>query len=254
MSTNLSEVLSVLSEAHSAVQIVPELRTKIADLEFIGKGNADRINAQEQTLAARDYTIGELQARIHALEVARDQATFREAEANDKFTHAMHTLDAIMGRARDFKQALEPEPVPVQHETVSNVEVDPSERATSSPLPVTSPLPVSQSTLGATPAIDTTPPDGSGDSIRPTMPSPAPSGGGSTQNDTSHVEVSSSPLSSSPAGSTSATASSTSSSTETTSKPIRELNSDDFYAGRADRSYDFAEHKWIYTPKTANVA
>lgn len=116
--SNIHEILATLSEAKQAVDAQPQLERRIHELS--------------ETLANRERHVGNLEATIHELreelaalntklagvEAARDEAMFRELEAEDKAEKALSVVRRVLGEAREYVEAVTPAPEPVKEPEV----------------------------------------------------------------------------------------------------------------------------------------
>jgi hypothetical protein len=172
MSTvNLSDLMRELQAGEEARMQVPALTSQISDLTR--RLDQSQRHSQELETSIIDYkrTIDGLNAKVRSLEVERDDAGFRELEAQERIATMLnalrgfrHDIDETVDRVDPPKPA-EPAPQPVSDAGVSapvnpapqNIPItDHGDQSASSPTPTSTPIPSGQDQpVASAPAMDT---------------------------------------------------------------------------------------------------
>lgn len=146
--TDIHGILASINEAKQALDRQPELEGRIRELEHTLAERERHNQSLELTIAELRSEASELNSKLRAAEVARDEAAFRELEAEDKADKALSVVRKVLGEAQQYVEAVEPvsapepvnqsapEPDPFVESTVSQ-----SETVEYSPAPIMVPAP-----------------------------------------------------------------------------------------------------------------
>ena len=170
MSPNIGNFVHDLVEMARATEELPRVREELAKTEFLTKSQGDTIHRLESKSHDLELEIETLRANIRSLVCERDDASFRELEAQDKVLAWERLVGGFQSEVGSLKQAyekMETTPIPL-------------------PLPVTSAIP----DLNATESGATA--EAKGESAFSPLPQ-APSSLGALENPILHVTSSASP-------------------------------------------------------------
>lgn len=112
--TNIHDILATLGEAKQALDAQPHLEGRIRELEN-NLSERERHNAElELTIHNLRDELSALNTKLAGVEAARDEAMFRELEAEDKAEKALSVVRKVLGEAQDYVAAVTPQPEPVK--------------------------------------------------------------------------------------------------------------------------------------------
>lgn len=158
-SHNVNNFVSDLVMMAQAMERVPQLEKEITRQEnvIIDKDNIIAM-IQLDLEQARSYS-AKLEAKVHDLEVAKDQAETMFLEADDRFNRTLDFVKTAFGSAGALIQAVEPVKVEAKPEPIAPIahsEPD-TTQGQSEPDPTSSALPGVIATIEPVTALDTAP-------------------------------------------------------------------------------------------------
>lgn len=116
MSTlNITDLLRELQAGEEARAKIPQLESTVAEYRKLSDDWAKHNQALELSILGYKSTISDLTTKVARLEVERDDAGFRELEAQDKLTQMLDTMrdvGGMLGATIDRVSPPAPEPMP----------------------------------------------------------------------------------------------------------------------------------------------
>lgn len=163
-SGQIQSLMESLAEAQRAIEEAPGLRKEIAELKAELEMAYDDISNQKFDLQNRDSQIASLTEFLRAAEVARDEAMFREQDANERASLARQMVQSLVDLGKDYLAKIVPVSevaagVAVQQETSQQGNQSDASPTAADPVPLispSSPAPIGDHTDAETPAaVDT---------------------------------------------------------------------------------------------------
>lgn len=93
---HISSLVSDLVTMAEATRRLPEVERELREARAAAQGDGETIARLEIRLQQRNAEIDELRSRIRSLEVERDDASFRELEAQDKVNALVGVIDSTL--------------------------------------------------------------------------------------------------------------------------------------------------------------
>lgn len=128
MSQSVQDVLNAISEASAALNREPEYKTRITELERSLNSSTNRSETLALDLASHKDQIDSLTAKVRSLEVERDDAGFRELEAQDKLDALRSVVESFTAKTESLKPKVVPI-TPVPTASVASVAEAPTQQA-----------------------------------------------------------------------------------------------------------------------------
>lgn len=128
MST-VDEMITQLAAGRDAIAKVPNLEARIRDLEHTNENYRTSVQRLEENIIGYKREIEAKSSTIRSLEVERDDAGFRELEAQDRLTTLLRALETVSGSLAGAVASATPKPV----EDVSVAQPQAGEASASTP-------------------------------------------------------------------------------------------------------------------------
>lgn len=93
---NVSSLVSDLVQMAEATRRLPEVERELADMRSASSRDGDTIARLERKLMDRSAEIDELRAKLRSVEAERDDAGFRQLEAEDKSNDLHNVVEGVL--------------------------------------------------------------------------------------------------------------------------------------------------------------
>lgn len=173
MTSQGQDFIRGIAEAYGALEREASHLENIRRLEEASKADGERIARLETKLQHRESRIADLESRIRSLEVERDDASFRQLEAEDKVAGLLAAIRTATAGMGDAVRVVDP---PKSEE--------PKAEAMPEPLSEAQPEPMHDQSPGHAGMV--------GESVSPPTPAPAEVTGTGTESEALSFEVKSS--------------------------------------------------------------